>query len=79
MIVGITGLIGSGKSMIGGFFRDLGIYVEDADYIAHIEINSPDRLLVAISAHTAQYSDTMDLCIHQQMFFSVVDSSFNEM
>lgn len=34
-LVGLTGLIGSGKSLVGQIFSDLGVKVIDTDIIAH--------------------------------------------
>ena len=34
MIVGLTGGIGSGKSVVGHFFTELGIDVIDADHVS---------------------------------------------
>ena len=33
--VGLTGGLGSGKSTVAGFFRELGAFPVDADRIAH--------------------------------------------
>ena len=34
-VVGLTGGLGSGKGMVGGFFRSLGCYVIDTDALYH--------------------------------------------
>ena len=34
MVVGLTGGIGSGKSVVGHFFTELGIDVIDADHVS---------------------------------------------
>ena len=36
-VVGLTGQIGSGKSLVAGMLRELGAKVIDADAIAHDE------------------------------------------
>lgn len=35
MIIGLTGGIGSGKSVVGGMLRELGAYVIDTDKVGH--------------------------------------------
>lgn len=35
MIVGLTGLIGSGKSTVSNYFAELGVHIIDTDIIAH--------------------------------------------
>lgn len=35
LLVGLTGGIASGKSMVSGIFKSLGVYIIDADSIAH--------------------------------------------
>lgn len=43
-IIGLTGGIGSGKSTVAGFLRDLGAGVIDADRLSHEELDSPEVL-----------------------------------
>jgi dephospho-CoA kinase len=43
LIIGITGTIGSGKSTVAGFLRDLGAKVIDADEVGH-EVYLPGSL-----------------------------------
>ena len=47
MIIGLTGGIGSGKSVVGNFFNELGIDVIDADLISRniIDTNKKARKL----------------------------------
>jgi dephospho-CoA kinase len=45
LIVGLTGLIGSGKSKVATIFADLGIPVIDCDVIAH-ELTLPNSPLI---------------------------------
>jgi dephospho-CoA kinase len=45
-VVGLTGGIAAGKSVVAGFLRDLGAPVVDADAIAH-ELTAPGTPLVA--------------------------------
>ena len=47
-MIGITGPSGSGKSMVGQIFRDLGICVLDADEIYHSLLLPPSDCLSAI-------------------------------
>ena len=37
--IGLTGGIGSGKSTVGGFFKELGAAVIDADKVGHLILN----------------------------------------
>ena len=48
LIVGLTGGIGSGKSTVADFFRQLGIPVIDADIIAHTLVEPGQPALVEI-------------------------------
>jgi len=41
MIIGLTGGIGSGKSVVGGMLRELGAYVIDTDKVGH-RVYEPD-------------------------------------
>ena len=41
MIVGLTGGIGSGKSVVGNFFTELGIDVIDADPVSYTHLTLP--------------------------------------
>ena len=47
MIIGLTGGIGSGKSVVGNFFTELGIDVIDADLISRniLDTNKKARKL----------------------------------
>ena len=44
-IIGLTGLIGSGKSLVADIFRDIGVDVIDTDVIAH-QITSANGIAI---------------------------------
>lgn len=48
MIIGLTGGIGSGKSIVAQYFRELGVTVIDADDIAHQLLISNPTVIAAI-------------------------------
>ncbi|MFN7095522.1 MAG: dephospho-CoA kinase [Burkholderiales bacterium] len=45
-IVGLTGLIGSGKSLAAQYFAQCGVFIIDTDQIAH-QITAPNGLAIA--------------------------------
>ena len=49
MQVGLTGGIGSGKSTVAGYFRELGVPVYDSDQRARALMEEDDGLRKAIS------------------------------
>ena len=48
MIIGLTGGIGSGKSIIAQYFRDCGVLVIDTDEIARRLVEPDQPLLKAV-------------------------------
>ena len=50
-IVGVTGGIGSGKSVVTDHFSSLGIHIVDADIIAHQLVSRGSPVLVTIKEH----------------------------
>lgn len=51
MIVGLTGGIGSGKSAVSGYFKDLAVAVIDADQVARDVVVVGSPALASIEAH----------------------------
>lgn len=49
LIVGLTGGIGSGKSLVSHLFAEMGIYIIDADLIVHELSRPPSKALDEIS------------------------------
>lgn len=49
MIVGVTGGIGTGKSIVCGIFKSLGVPVNDADKIAHSIVETNQAVLQTIA------------------------------
>ena len=49
-VVGLTGGIGSGKSLASGFFAELGVPVIDTDQIAHALTKPDGRAIAALEA-----------------------------
>lgn len=47
-IVGLTGLLGSGKSLVSQIFSDLGIPIIDTDIISHVITNSGGKAIAPI-------------------------------
>ena len=51
MIVGLTGGIGSGKSTVAGFFKELGVPVIDADEITRELVKPGSKILAEIVSY----------------------------
>jgi dephospho-CoA kinase len=51
MIVGLTGGIGSGKSAVSGYFKDLAVVVIDADQVARDVVVVGSPALTSIESH----------------------------
>lgn len=56
-VLGITGSIGCGKSLVGKQLQEMGVAVIDADHLSHELVNNPgpayDKILARFGAHLA--------------------------
>ena len=50
-VVGLTGGIGSGKSLIANLFAELGVPIVDADVVARTVVEKGSPLLAKIADH----------------------------
>jgi len=55
LIIGLTGGIGSGKSLISDLFADLGITVSDADVVARKVVEPKNEALKTIVSYFGKY------------------------
>lgn len=53
-VVGLTGGIGSGKSLIANLFAELGVLIVDADVVARTVVEKGSPLLAKIADHFAE-------------------------
>lgn len=77
MIVGLTGGIGSGKTTVGNYFRDLGIPVYIADVEAKKLMNSSKvikRKLIALFGSSAYHNDQLNRPFIASKIFSDADA-----
>ncbi|MCL2679243.1 MAG: dephospho-CoA kinase [Dehalococcoidia bacterium] len=77
-VIGITGLLGSGKSTVAGFLRELGVPVIDADRVGH-QVYMPGTvghkaLVTAFGRHILAGDGTVDRKILGNIVFSDASS-----
>lgn len=80
LVVGLTGGIGSGKSVVAAAFRALGVEVVDADEVAH-ELSAPGRdghraVVAALGPSILSADGTLDRAKLREQAFA--DASFRQ-
>jgi len=74
MIVGLTGGIGSGKSAVNGYLKQLGVTLVDADKVAREVVVAGSPALTTIAAHFGQQvllpDGSLDRAALRQSIFS---------
>lgn len=76
--IGLTGGIGSGKSVVAEMFRELGISIIDADEIAHQLVAPGSPLLAAIIGHFGESYLQADATLDRQKLAQFVFSRPDE-
>ena len=80
MIIGLTGGIGSGKSVVGNFFTELGIDVIDADLISRniLDTNKKARKLF-VKSFVNEFIDKKGNVNREQLRTSIFDDKEKKM
>ena len=74
-IIGLTGLIGSGKSLAGNIFQDIGINVIDTDAIAHQVTATNGAAISSIISYFGEEFITEDGALNRLKMRKLVFSS----
>jgi dephospho-CoA kinase len=72
LIVGLTGGIASGKSLVSRVFRDLGAHVIDADRIVHELLRSDQEACKEVARHFGPSVVQPDGCIDRRRLGAIV-------
>jgi dephospho-CoA kinase len=78
-IVGLTGSVGTGKSTVANFFRELGAYVIDWDELARKVTHPHSKAWKEIAEHFGKSILNEDLTINRQKLADVVFSDQNKL
>jgi len=73
-LIGLTGLLGSGKSVVAGEFKRLGAFIIDTDQIAH-EITSPNgqaitKIKACFGASYLDHNNALDRKKMRELIFN---------